>query len=84
MDLSAPILAAFNASKEWQETALKAYPVAPVQEKKKKEKKPKDKGSGYPGAKKDVAATGPFTIRSERPKTEEKPETTAEKTEATS
>lgn len=45
-DLLAPIQAAFQASKEWQEIAHKAYPPpAPV----KKEKKVKNKGSRYPG-----------------------------------
>ena len=42
----APIQAAFQASKEWQEITLKAYPP---EEKKKKEKKVKNKGSRYPG-----------------------------------
>ncbi|KAK1835294.1 hypothetical protein QBC39DRAFT_340996 [Podospora conica] len=44
--LLAPIQAAFQASKEWQEITLKAYPP---EEKKKKEKKVKNKGSRYPG-----------------------------------
>ncbi|EAW12929.1 tyrosine--tRNA ligase TYS1 [Aspergillus clavatus NRRL 1] len=47
-ELMAPIRAAYEASAEWQEITLKAYPPpAP----KKKEKKQKDKGSRYPGAK---------------------------------
>ncbi|KAF2274961.1 tyrosyl-tRNA synthetase [Westerdykella ornata] len=46
-ELLAPIQAAFQASKEWQETTLKAYPPPP-----KKEKKVKNKGTGYPGLKK--------------------------------
>jgi tyrosyl-tRNA synthetase len=41
--LMEPIQAAYQASSEWKEIALKAYP--PVQ----KEKKIKDKGSRYPG-----------------------------------
>jgi len=44
--LLAPIQAAYEASKEWQEITLKAYPP---EEKKKKEKKVKNKGSRYPG-----------------------------------
>lgn len=43
-DLLAPIQAAYQASKEWQDIALKAYPPPP-----KKEKKIKDKGSRHPG-----------------------------------
>jgi tyrosyl-tRNA synthetase len=43
-----PIRTAFEASAEWQEINLKAYPP-PV----KKEKKVKDKGSRHPGAKKE-------------------------------
>ncbi len=45
--LMAPIQVAYQASKEWQEVALKAYPPPP-----KKEKKVKDKGSRHPGTKK--------------------------------
>lgn len=45
--LLAPIQAAYQASKEWQEITLKAYPPP---EQKKKVKKVKDKGSRYPGA----------------------------------
>lgn len=40
----APIQAEFQASKEWQEIAIKAYPPPA-----KKEKKVKDKGSRHPG-----------------------------------
>ncbi|KAL2132364.1 hypothetical protein VTI74DRAFT_3905 [Chaetomium olivicolor] len=43
--LLAPIQAAFQASKEWQEIADRAYPPPP-----KKEKKVKNKGTRYPGA----------------------------------
>ncbi|KJZ76846.1 Tyrosine--tRNA ligase [Hirsutella minnesotensis 3608] len=43
-ELLAPIHAAFQNSKEWQDIALKAYPPPP-----KKEKKVKDKGSRHPG-----------------------------------
>ncbi|PHH61253.1 hypothetical protein CDD81_631 [Ophiocordyceps australis] len=46
-ELLAPINKAFQASKEWQEVALKAYPPPPKKEK--KEKKVKDKGSRHPG-----------------------------------
>ncbi|KAL2149120.1 hypothetical protein VTH82DRAFT_8468 [Thermothelomyces myriococcoides] len=48
--LLAPIQEAFQASKEWQEIAEKAYPPPP-----KKEKKVKNKGTRYPGAAKDQA-----------------------------
>jgi tyrosyl-tRNA synthetase len=44
IELMAPIQMAYQASSEWKEVTLKAYP--PVQ--KKKEKKAKDKGSRYP------------------------------------
>lgn len=44
-ELLAPIQEEFQASKEWQAIALKAYPPPP-----KKEKKVKDKGSRHPGA----------------------------------
>ncbi|KAL9622431.1 MAG: hypothetical protein Q9160_003276 [Pyrenula sp. 1 TL-2023] len=47
-DLLAPIQAKFQASPEWQEVALKAYPP---EEKPKKEKKIKDRGTGFPGSK---------------------------------
>ncbi|CAJ2505331.1 Uu.00g127250.m01.CDS01 [Anthostomella pinea] len=46
--LLAPIQTKYQESKEWQEITLKAYP--PV-EKPKKEKKVKNKGTGYPGSK---------------------------------
>ncbi|KAF2842633.1 tyrosyl-tRNA synthetase [Patellaria atrata CBS 101060] len=46
--LLAPIQEAYQASTEWQEIALKAYPPPPSQ---KKEKKVKNKGSKYPGSK---------------------------------
>ncbi|KAK3359606.1 tyrosyl-tRNA synthetase [Lasiosphaeria hispida] len=44
--LLAPIQAAYQANKEWRAIALKAYPE---EDKKKKVKKVKDKGSRYPG-----------------------------------
>ncbi|KAL3231353.1 Tyrosine--tRNA ligase, cytoplasmic [Nakaseomyces bracarensis] len=47
-ELLAPIRAEFESNKEYQEAEAKGYP-APVQEKK-KAKKPKNKGSKYPGA----------------------------------
>ncbi|KAL1632877.1 Tyrosine--tRNA ligase cytoplasmic [Diplodia intermedia] len=53
--LLGPIQAAFNASPEWQEIEKLAYPPA-VEEKKKKEKKVKNKGSRYPGGVKNVKA----------------------------
>lgn len=46
-ELMAPILAAYEADKEWQEITLRAYPPP-----EKKQKKIKDKGSRHPGAKK--------------------------------
>lgn len=48
--LLAPIQEAFQASKEWQEIAEKAYPPPP-----KKEKKVKNKGTRYPGNKDQTA-----------------------------
>lgn len=52
--LMAPIQEAYQASPDWQEITLKAYPAPVVQ---KKQKKVKDKGSNYPGANKqqDIA-----------------------------
>jgi tyrosyl-tRNA synthetase len=47
-DLLAPIQAKYQASQEWQEVALKAYP--PV-EMPKKEKKVKNPGTRFPGPK---------------------------------
>lgn len=58
VELMAPIITAFEASKEWQEITLKAYPPP---EKKKKEKKQKDKGNRYPGAK--TAETAELPLR---------------------
>jgi tyrosyl-tRNA synthetase len=48
-EILAPIQEEFKASKEWQETAEKGYPPPP-----KKEKKVKNKGTGYPGLKKEA------------------------------
>ena len=48
IELTAPIRAAYEASPEWQEVTLKAYP--PPAPKQKKDKKQKDKGSRHPGA----------------------------------
>lgn len=58
VELMAPIISAYEASKEWQEVTLKAYPPP---EKKKKEKKQKDKGSRFPGAK--TAETAELPLR---------------------
>ena len=44
----APIQAAYQASPEWQEITLKAYPPPVVE---KKQKKVKDRGTRFPGAK---------------------------------
>ena len=49
--LLAPIQEAYNASPKWQEVALKAYP--PTAKKEKKEKMVKQKGTQYPGLKKE-------------------------------
>ncbi|KAG6017696.1 hypothetical protein E4U41_004166 [Claviceps citrina] len=57
-ELLAPIQAAYQASKDWQEVALKAYPPPP-----KKEKKVRDKGSRHPGAEKAAADKGASTKR---------------------
>lgn len=46
-ELLAPIQAAYQASTEWQEITLKAYPPPPP-----KVKKVKDRGTGFPGNKK--------------------------------
>ncbi len=43
--------AAYEASKEWQEITLKAYPPP-----EKKQKKVKDKGTRHPGARKEEKA----------------------------
>ena len=51
-DLMASITAEYEASEEWKEITLKAYPP-PVSNK--KVKKPKDKGSRHPGAAKGAA-----------------------------
>ncbi|KAK3374171.1 hypothetical protein B0T24DRAFT_679537 [Lasiosphaeria ovina] len=51
----APIQAAYQASSEWQEITTKAYPA---EDKKKKQKKVKDKGSRYPGAGKEGGQDG--------------------------
>ncbi len=48
--LMAPIYEAYQASPEWQEITLKAYPPPVVL---KKQKKVKDKGSRHPGAAKE-------------------------------
>ncbi|KAJ5317772.1 hypothetical protein PENANT_c004G04920 [Penicillium antarcticum] len=56
VQLMAPIQAAYEADTEWQEIALKAYPPVVAQ---KKVKKPKDKGSRFPGAKPDGEAAQP-------------------------
>lgn len=57
-----PVISAFNASPEWQEVEKKAYPPV-VEEKKKKDKKPKDKGTRVPArnveAQPDGSVEGP-------------------------
>ncbi|OKL55336.1 Tyrosine--tRNA ligase, cytoplasmic [Talaromyces atroroseus] len=47
ISLMAPIQAAYQASPEWQEITLKAYPPPVVE---KKQKKVKDRGTRFPGA----------------------------------
>lgn len=59
-DLLSPIRAKFEASKEWQECTLKAYPPP---ESKKKEKKVKNKGTGYPGAAKKQGQSVELPLR---------------------
>lgn len=61
--LMAPIHQAYTDSAEWQEITLKAYPPP-----EKKPKKVKDRGSRFPGAKKE-------TDIPERPKEKDTPET---------
>lgn len=46
IDIMTPIQADFQASEEWQEVTLKAYPPPA-----KKEKKVKNRGTRFPGAK---------------------------------
>ena len=46
----APIRAAYEASPEWKEIAITAYPPPEVQ---KKPKKVRDKGTRFPGPKKE-------------------------------
>ncbi|KAK7920949.1 tyrosyl-tRNA synthetase [Apiospora marii] len=53
-ELLAPIQAAYQASTEWQEITLKAYPPPPP-----KVKKVKDRGTGFPGPKKGDANSNP-------------------------
>jgi tyrosyl-tRNA synthetase len=55
-NLLSSIQAKYQASREWQEITLKAYP--PV-EKPKMVKKVKNRGSGYPGPKKTTLVDGP-------------------------
>lgn len=56
-ELMAPIQEAYQASEEWKEITLKAYPPPPP-----KVKKVKDRGTGYPGAKKaDIVVPQPET-----------------------
>ncbi|KAL9021447.1 MAG: hypothetical protein Q9185_001344 [Variospora sp. 1 TL-2023] len=53
IELLKPIQAEYQASPEWQDIANKAYPPSEV---KKKEKKPKNLGTRFPGAKRGVEA----------------------------
>jgi len=53
IELLEPIQQEYSASKDWQDTTSLAYPPPDV---KKKEKKPKNLGTRFPGAMKDVEA----------------------------
>ena len=53
IDLLKPIQADYQSSSEWQETTKKAYPPEDV---KKKEKKVKNLGTKFPGAKGGIEA----------------------------
>lgn len=53
IDIMTPIQADFQASEEWQEVTLKAYPPPA-----KKEKKVKNRGTRFPGAKGDAQQDG--------------------------
>ena len=53
LDLLGPIQKDFQSSSEWREIEHKAYPPPEI---KKKEKKVKDRGSRFPGAKQGVEA----------------------------
>lgn len=53
INLLKPIQGEYQASTEWQEIAIKAYPP---EETKKKEKKVKDRGTRFPGSKGGVEA----------------------------
>lgn len=64
--LMAPIQAAYEASAEWQEITLKAYPPPVVV---KKVKKVKDRGSRFPGAKPEAGK--PEEAKSEDAPTEQ-------------
>ncbi|KAK8094349.1 hypothetical protein PG997_001034 [Apiospora hydei] len=56
-ELLAPIQKAYQESTEWQEITLKAYPPPPAPEK--KVKKAKDRGTGFPGPKKQKGDANP-------------------------
>lgn len=62
-NILAPIQAAYAADPEWQELAKKAYPPPPASEK--KQKKPKDKGSKYPGGVKNATAQPDGSVQGE-------------------
>ncbi|KAM5451438.1 Tyrosine--tRNA ligase cytoplasmic [Microsporum audouinii] len=62
-NILAPIQAAYAADPEWQELAKKAYPPPPASEK--KQKKPKDKGSKYPGGAKNATAQPDGSVQGE-------------------
>ena len=53
LELLEPVQKEFMASKEWQDIEKKAYPPSDF---KKKEKKPKNLGTRFPGATRDVEA----------------------------
>lgn len=67
--LTAPIQAAYNASKEWQDITLKAYPPP-----EKKVKKVKDKGTRHPFRPKPAEGEKPAEGAAPEAATEEKKE----------
>ena len=66
VDLMAPIQVAFQASPVWRDIETKAYPP-PVPDMNKKQKKPKDKGSKYPGASTAVETRLDGSVQGQKP-----------------
>ena len=65
-ELMGPIREAFEGSKEWQETTLKAYP--PEVKKVNPKKVKKDRGSRFPGAEGDAPKGAPKDAAEGSPK----------------